>query len=151
MGAGKTTVGRILAKRLHIPFKDTDEAIEESEGMCIADIFKTKSEEYFRNVEQTIILSTPREGNRVLAVGGGGFNDKTITFLKSLGPTIFLDLSFNEVKKRISIGRKRPLAEDSNLFALFIKRKPLYSRAHYTVWTESLTVDEVVETILRLV
>ncbi len=151
MGAGKTTVGRILSKRLHLPFKDTDEMVEEEEGMSISEIFKTKGEEYFRSVEQRIILSTPDEGERVMAVGGGGFNEKTITFLKNLGPTIFLDLSFEEVKKRIAIGKKRPLAEDSNLFGLFIKRKSLYSRAHYTVWTESLTVDEVVETILRLV
>ncbi|MCX7829772.1 MAG: shikimate kinase [Acidobacteria bacterium] len=151
MGSGKTTVGRILAKRLHLPFKDTDEMVEESEGMSITEIFKTKGEQYFRDAEQRIILSTPNEGERVMAVGGGGFNEKTISFLKGLGPTIFLDLSFDEAKRRISTGKRRPLAEDPNLFAIFIKRKSLYSRAHYTVWTESLTVDEVVETILRLV
>jgi shikimate kinase len=151
MGAGKTTVGRILSKRLRLPFKDTDEVIEESEKMSITEIFRTKGEDYFRSVEQRVILSTPDEGERVMAVGGGGFNEKTITFLKNLGPTIFLDLSFEEVKKRIAIGRKRPLADNANLFALFIKRKSFYSRAHYTVWTESLTVDEVVENILRLV
>lgn len=151
MGAGKTTIGRILSKRLSIPFKDTDEFVEESEGMSIMEIFQKKGEDYFRTVEQRIILSTPNEGERVLAVGGGGFNEKTIPFLKKLGPTIFLDLSFEEVKRRISIGKKRPHAEDRNLFALFLKRKSFYSRAHYTVWTESLTVDEVVETVLRLI
>ncbi len=151
MGAGKTTVGRILAKRLHLPFKDTDEIIEESEGMSIPEIFQKKGENHFRNIELTVILSTPKDGERVMAVGGGGFNEKTIPFLKSIGPTIFLDLSFEEVKRRTSTGKKRPLMENSNLFGLFIKRKSLYLRAHHTVWTESLTVDEVVETILRLV
>lgn len=151
MGSGKTTVGRILARRLHLPFKDTDAVIEEQEGMSISAIFREKGEEYFREMERSVILSTPDEGERVMAVGGGGFNEATIGFLKQLGPVIHLDLSFDECKRRIGTSGKRPLAKDGNLFGLFIKRRPLYSRATNRIWTESLSVDEVVDAILRLV
>ena len=101
MGSGKSTVGRILALRLHWPFKDTDALIEDLEGTSIAKIFAEKGEPYFRDLERRVILSTPEEGERVLAVGGGGFNEETIPFLKRLGPTVHLDLTFDEVKRRI--------------------------------------------------
>lgn len=152
MGAGKTTVGRIVAKRLNLPFKDTDEIIEDIEMMSIYEIFETKGENYFRELEEKIILSTSYDSEKVMAVGGGGFNEKTIPKLKSLGPTIYLDLSFEEAKRRIEMGRKkRPLLKDKNLFGLFIKRRSLYLKAHFRIWTESLTVDEVVESVLRIV
>src|SRR5512135_2809481 len=101
MGSGKSTVGRILALRLHYPFKDTDALIEEAEGCSIAQIFAGKGEPYFRDLERRVILSTPDEGTRVLAVGGGGFNDETIPFLNRLGPTVHLDLTFQEAQRRI--------------------------------------------------
>lgn len=151
MGSGKTTVGRILSRRLHYPFKDTDSIIEEEEGSSISKIFEEKGEKYFREVELKVILSAPEEGERVMAVGGGGFNEDTITFLKNLGPTIYLDISYEEVMKRIGKDKKRPLAGDVNVFGLFIKRRSLYSRARHRVWIQSLTVDEVVDAILRLV
>ena len=94
MGCGKTTVGRILALRLHWPLKDTDALMEEHEGMKVAEIFRVKGEPYFRDLENRIALSTPDEGNRVLALGGGGFNEATVPHLNRIGPTIHLDLSF---------------------------------------------------------
>jgi|WetSurMetagenome_2_1015567.scaffolds.fasta_scaffold01372_14 shikimate kinase len=151
MGSGKSTVGRILAMRMHCPFKDTDALIVDLEGTSIAKIFAEKGEPYFRDLERRVILSTPEEGERVLAVGGGGFNEETIPFLKRLGPTVHLDLTFDEVKRRIGRDPRRPLANDPDLFGLFIKRKRWYSRANHRVWTEGSTVDEVVDAILRLI
>ena len=151
MGSGKSTVGRILALRLHWPFKDTDALIEDTAGMPISEIFRTKGEAYFRDLERRVVLSTPEEGQRVLAVGGGGFNEQTIPFLNRLGPTIHLDLTFEEVRRRVGHDPRRPLAADPDLFGLFIRRKRWYSRASCRVWTEGLTVDEVVEAILRLI
>lgn len=151
MGSGKSTVGRILALRLHCPFKDTDSLIVDLEGTSIAKIFAEKGEPYFRELERRVILSTPEEGERVLAVGGGGFNEGTIDFLNHLGPTIHLDLTFEEVKRRIGRDPRRPLAKDPDLFGLFIKRKRWYARANHRVWTEGSTVDEVVDAILRLI
>ena len=151
MGSGKSTVGRVLAMRLKWPFKDSDALIEDLEGMFIARLFAEKGESYFRDLERRVILSTPEDGERVLAVGGGGFNDETIPFLKRLGPTVHLDLSFDEVKRRIGQDPRRPLAKDPDLFGLFIRRKRWYGRATHRIWTEGLSVDEVVDAILRLI
>ena len=151
MGSGKSSVGRVLAMRLHWPFKDTDAIIEDLEGMPIAKIFAQKGEPYFRDLERRVVLSTPEEGERVLAVGGGGFNDETIPYLNHLGPTVYLDLTFEEVKRRIGRDPRRPLARDPDLFGIFIKRKRWYSRANHRVWTEGATLDEVVDAILRLI
>ncbi|MCI4397821.1 MAG: shikimate kinase [Acidobacteria bacterium] len=151
MGSGKSTIGRILAMRLKWPFKDSDAVIEDLEGMPIARIFSAKGEPYFRDLERRVILSTPEEGERVLAVGGGGFTQETIPFLNRLGPTVHLDLTFQEVIRRIGHDARRPLAKDPDLFGLFIKRRALYSHASHRVWTENLTVDEVVDAVMRLV
>lgn len=152
MGCGKSTVGRVLGLRLKWPFKDTDAVIEDLEGMSVARVFAEKGEPYFRDLERRVILSTPDEGegSRVMAIGGGGFTAETIPFLDRLGPTVHLDLSFPEVGRRIGKDRRRPLATSPDLFGLFIKRRSLYARARYHIWTEGLTVDEVVDAILRL-
>jgi shikimate kinase len=151
MGSGKSTVGRVLAMRLKWPFKDTDSVIEELEGLSIAEIFTQKGEPYFRDLERRVILSTPEEGERVMAVGGGGYTEETIPSLNRLGPTIHLDLSFDDVQKRISNDPRRPLSGAGGLFGLFIRRKRFYARARHRVWTGGLTVDEVVDAILRLI
>lgn len=84
-------------------------------------------------------------------MGEGGFTEETIPTLNRLGPTIHLDLSFDEVKRRIPRGHRRALAVDPDLFALFIRRKRFYGRARHRIWTDGLTVDEVVDAILRLI
>ena len=151
MGCGKSTVGRIVARRLPLPFKDTNDVIEYLEEMSIDKIVKQKGEEYFRTLENQVVLSTS-EGERVMAVGEGGFNETTIAVLKTMGPTIYLDLSFEEAKRRMKMsGKKKEVLENENLFGLFIKRRSLYTRAHFRIWTESLSVDEVVESALRLI
>ena len=151
MGSGKSTIGRVLAMRLKWPFKDSDAVIEDLEGISVAEIFRLKGEPYFRDLERRVILSTPEEGERVLAVGGGGFTAETIPYLNRLGPTVHLDLTYQEVIRRIGRDARRPLAKDPGLFGLFIKRRALYARARHRVWTENLTVDEVVDAVLRLV
>lgn len=147
MGSGKTTAGRILALRLKLPFKDSDEIIEEMEGISIAKIFEDKGEDYFRELEVRLLLSqsTPF----VLALGGGAFREPIITHLKRTSTTIFLDLSFDEVKRRISGDKKRPLLKNPDLYGLFLKRRIFYLKAHFRVWTEGLNPSEVVEEILR--
>jgi shikimate kinase len=151
MGSGKSTVGRILARRLKWPFRDTDALVEDLEGRPIAAIFAQQGEAYFRDVERRVVLSTPEEGERVMALGGGACDEVTLPFLNGLGPTVHLDLTFQEVLRRIGGDPRRPLASDPDLFGLFLRRKRWYARARYRVWTEGLTVDEVVESILRLV
>jgi shikimate kinase len=151
MGSGKTTVGRILALRLKRPFKDTDAVVEELENTTIAELFQTKGEPYFRDLERRVILSTPEEGQLVLAVGGGGFTPEVFPHLDRLGPTFHLDLTFQEVVRRVGKDPRRPLASSPDLFGLFIKRRALYARARHRIWVEGLTVDEVVDAVLRLI
>lgn len=151
MGCGKSTVGRVLALRLKWPFKDTDAVIEDLERRPIARIFAESGEDYFRDVERRVILSTPEEGDRVMAVGGGGFTDETIPFLNRLGPTVHLDMTFQEVARRVGGDPKRPVLNDPDLFGLFVRRKRFYGRALHRVWVEGLGVDEIVEAVLRLV
>jgi shikimate kinase len=150
-GSGKSTVGRILALRLRWPFKDTDALIEDREQCPLAECHARLGEQAFRDLERRMILSTPDEGQRVLAVGEGGFNDETIPTVDRLGPTIHLDLSFDEARRRMARGHARRLASDPELFGLFIRRKRWYGRARHRVWTDGLTVDEVVDAILRLI
>jgi len=151
MGSGKSTVGRILAARLKVPFKDTDAVIEELTRTSIAELFRTKGEPYFRDLERRVILSTPEEGARVLAIGGGGFTTEVVPFLDRLGPTVHLDLTFQEVVRRVGKDPHRPMAASPDLFGLFIKRRALYGRARHHIWVEGLTVDEAVDAILRLI
>ena len=87
-GSGKSTVGRILALRLHWTLKDTDALVEDLQGSPIAEVYTKMGEEPFRELERRVILSTPEEGQRVMAVGEGGFNEGTIPVLNRLGPTI---------------------------------------------------------------
>lgn len=151
MGSGKSTVGRILSARLKVPFKDTDAIVEELEGKSVAELFASRGEAYFRDLERRVVLSTPEEGERVLAVGGGGFTAEVIPYLDRLGPTVHLDLTFQEALRRLGKDRRRPLLSSPDLFGLFIKRRALYARARHHIWVEGLTVDEVVDAILRLI
>lgn len=151
LGCGKSTVGRVLAARLRWPFKDTDALIQEREGQPAPSVRRTQGEAYFTDLQRRIVLSTPDEGSRVMAVGYTGFTEDTIAFLNRLGPTIHLDLTFEEVKRRVGSDPAHPLASDPNLFGSFIKAKRLYGRARYRIWTEGLTVDEVVDAALRLI
>jgi shikimate kinase len=151
MGSGKSTVGRVLAARLRWPFKDTDALIEAREGQPAESVRKVRGLDYFRDLERRVVLSTPEEGTRVMAVGFGGYTEETIPFLDRLGPTIHLDLTFEEVKRRVGENPARPLARDPKLFGVFIKEKRFYARARHRIWTEGLTVDEVVDAALRLI
>ncbi len=150
MGSGKSTVGRILSQRLKWPFRDTDALVEDLEGRSIARIFAERGEAYFREVERRVVLSTPEEGERVMALGGGALDEVTLPFLNGLGPTVHLDFTFQEALRRIGGDPRRPLASSPDLFGLFLRRKRWYARARHRVWTEGLSVDEVVESILRL-
>jgi len=151
MGSGKTTLGRLLSLRLKWPFRDTDQLIEERVGMKIAKIFQERGEPFFRDLERRVILSTPEEGNRIMAIGGGGFTGETIPFLNRIGLTIHLDLSFREVQRRVGKDPRRPLARDPKLYGLFLERRRFYGRAHARIWVESLTPDETIDQILGLI
>lgn len=137
--------------RLKLPFKDSDAIIEDLEGATLVKIVDKKGADYLSDIERRVVLSTPAEGYRVFAAGAGGVDEDTIAHLNRLGPAIHLDLTFKEAMRRSAMkaGQGVPIGPDD--FGTFIRRKRYYSRAALKVWTESLSIDEILDAIIRLV
>src|SRR5690242_11938960 len=133
MGAGKSTVGRALAEQLGWRFSDIDDEIERQQGEKISDIFITRGEAAFREMETETIrqhVDTIRAGvPAVIALGGGAFvQPRNWELLENNGVTVWLDCPFDVVRQRLNGDDTRPLAKDSGRLArLFEDRRPLYS------------------------
>ena len=113
MGCGKTTVGRIAAKKLGYGFCDSDELIVEREGMSIPEIFAEKGEPYFRQAEAEVIKSLCGK-NIIVACGGGAMlNPDTAAAAAKAGAVIFIDLDFEACYERISGDENRPIVMSS--------------------------------------
>ncbi|MEO2152955.1 MAG: shikimate kinase [Aquificota bacterium] len=152
MGSGKTTIGRLLAKKLKVPFVDIDEEIEIREGLKIPEIFVLKGENYFRKLElevlKEITLSLP---SFVMATGGGlGANPRAMEFMKKHGTVVWLDIDFDTFLRRTSKDPNRPLLKrgEEELKKLFEERKKVYSLADIRVKSQKsveLTLKKLLE------
>jgi len=116
MGTGKTTIGKIIAKELRIPFIDTDDYIEEKLNMNIKDIFKLKGENFFRKIEAEVVSEVSRKKRHVISTGGGVIlNTQNVINLKEYGTIFLLN---GEVKTIISnlqgSIKDRPLLENED-------------------------------------
>jgi shikimate kinase len=155
MASGKTTIGRLLARRLGWSFFDTDEEIEAAEKTAIAEIFDTRGEAEFRRIETGIIHHHVRWIERgrpaVLALGGGAFATQANRDLfENNGVTVWLDCPFDIVERRVALASHRPLARDPRQFAaLYHARRDVYALAHVRVPIESDDPTGVVEAILN--
>ena len=110
MGVGKTTIGKLLAKKLNYKFIDVDKLIEDREGLSISFIFKNKSESYFRKIENDITLSELKKCNSVISLGGGAFLNNSIRkSAKKLSASFWLDVPIDKLIKRLGKKSKRPL------------------------------------------
>jgi len=110
MGSGKSTVGRELAKALHMNFIDTDHYIEKNEKMKIKDIFTEKGEKYFRELESKYILEISKMTHTVISTGGGvAGSDKNMRLLKNNGFVVYLDCTVDCLVERVSRRNTRPL------------------------------------------
>lgn len=158
MGVGKTTIGRLVAERLHRPFLDSDALIEEAEGMPISELFATKGEPYFRQRElETIRKVVGDSAPVVLSIGGGAFMNPVIRFLlKDPAATFYLQARVEILVERVGSGATRPLLTQGThatvplaerLGALLKEREPVYSQANYIIETEGLTAAQVTEAI----
>jgi shikimate kinase len=132
MGAGKTTIGRLLAKHLNKTFYDTDHEIEKRTGVNIPLIFELEGEAGFRKREVTIIEELSRLQNIVLATGGGAvLMQKNRENLKKNGTVIYLRANVHELWQRTRNDKNRPLLQTKNsrekLEQLFAERDPYYS------------------------
>jgi shikimate kinase len=131
MGCGKTTVGKLAAKKLGCGFYDSDEVIVEREGMSIPEIFAQKGEAYFRQVEVEVIKSLC-DKKAVVACGGGAMlNPEPAAAAAKAGAVIFLDLDFETCYARISGDENRPIVMSSTKEELeerFNSRQQVYMK-----------------------
>lgn len=154
MGAGKTTVGRRLARRLGLEFADSDFEIEKAAQMTVGDIFSTYGEDYFRAGERRVISRLMDGPPRVLATGGGAFvNAETRTLMKEKSITIWLDAALDVLVERTSRRDTRPLLQEGNpeetLKKLLAERGPVYAQADIKVQSSDGPHDTVVNSIIQ--
>jgi len=131
MGSGKSTIGNIIASRLHREFQDSDHFIEKRTGVDIARIFDIEGERGFRDRESDALSELLSQNNRVVATGGGSvLRPQNQQLLKQKGFIIFLDTSVAQQLRRLARDKKRPLLQTENprerLEAMFAERHPIY-------------------------
>ncbi len=131
MGSGKSTIGSLIAKRLHRDFMDSDHYIEERTGVDIARIFDVEGEQGFRDRESKALIDLLSQSDRVIATGGGSvLRQENQRLLKQKGYIVFLDTTVNQQMQRLQRDKKRPLLQTENprerLEALLAERRPIY-------------------------
>ena len=155
MGVGKSTIGKSLSIKLKMNLFDVDKIIENKENMAINEIFKLKGEEYFRKIEKQISLVELKRENSVIALGGGAFIDSQIRgeVLKKC-TSFWLDLSVDNLTKRLLTSYERPLLKKNNLKEelnnLLDKRKEKYSLANFRIDCNNVKKVEIVDKIRKL-
>ncbi|HXH53407.1 MAG TPA: shikimate kinase [Sphingomicrobium sp.] len=154
MGAGKSTVGRRLARRLGLPFVDTDAAIEDAAGFSAAEVYERYGEDDFRDGERRLVARLVDGQVRVIATGGGVFVDpRTRQLLNQRSITVWLDAPVDVLASRTSRRDTRPMLRNGDpkgtLERLAKERRPAYSEAHIRVTSGDGAHGEVVESIVR--
>lgn len=153
-GAGKTSIGRSLARALHLTFSDTDTLIEADQGKPISQIFIEDGEPVFRKIEERICLDALSKESGVLSLGGGAVLTKGVhdSIQKCGADVIFLDISLKVAAPRIGFNRDRPLllnnprAQWQNLMEV---RRPIYEGLATLIFdVEDRTVNQIVKELL---
>lgn len=157
MGAGKSTIGRILADLLHLPFKDSDHLIEGRTGADIPWIFDVEGEEGFRDRETAMLNELLQQQKAVIATGGGVvMREENRLMLKSNGNVVYLTADVDQLVARTEKDKNRPLLQVENrgekIRELFKQRDPLYRDvATWIVKTDKRNPKLVAEQIVTLI
>ncbi len=155
MGAGKSTVGRRLARRLGLPFIDSDEAIEDAAGFTAGELFERYGDADFRDGERRLVARLVGEGTiRVIATGGGAYvNPVTRKLLNERAITVWLDAPVDILAERTGRRNTRPLLRDGSranvLKRLAEERGPAYAEAHIRVRSGEGAHRDVVDCIVK--
>ena len=155
MGSGKSSIGKILAKKIDFKFIDTDKLIEIHEGIKIKEIFNLKGESYFRDLEVKVLKETLTSRSAVIATGGGIVQrEKSRLLLENEKNVFFLNSSVKRQFERTKDSDKRPLLNKGDNFKtlkeLYKKRLPHYENvSRYKIEMDDRTNEEIVEQILK--
>lgn len=154
MGSGKSSVGRVLARRLQFQFVDTDLIISQNAGCEISAIFASQGEEAFRDLETEALRSMGAMEHCVIATGGGiVVKERNHALLRSLGVVVCLKADPEVIFERVSRNTKRPLLQTpdprATVMALLAARQPLYEHvAEVTIDGSSLQHEEVADQVI---
>lgn len=153
-GAGKTTVGRRLARRLRLPFVELDSRIEDAAGIALREIFSLHGEDYYRRLEREALASLVREQRPLVVAAGGGIvtSPEAVALLDRHAVTVWLRADPEDHWTRVmQQGDRRPMEDQPQamdaLRALHASREPLYSRADFAVDTSGRAPDDVVTAV----
>jgi 3-dehydroquinate synthase len=151
MGAGKSTIGRRLSARLHLPFLDADSEIELAHaGMTVAEIFANHGEPYFRDGEARVIARLLDHGPGVIATGGGAvMREETRNRIGAKAVSIWLKADADTIMKRVKRRADRPLLQTADpagtVGRLIREREPLYQQADLTIWSRDVPHEKIVD------
>lgn len=148
MGAGKTTIGKTLSKKMGIPVVDTDQKIEEKQGKLIRHIFEEEGEVTFRQYESEVLRSLPT--NHLIVTTGGGMveREENRQWMKANGIVVYLYCDPYVIVERLREDTTRPLFQKENIDAFvekFEKRRPYYEEATVHIDTTNKSVEEIIE------
>ncbi len=155
MGAGKTTVARLLAERWHVDARDTDLDIEAAAGRSVSEIFVDDGEEHFRRLERDAVASALADHPGVLALGGGAVLDADTRASLREHRVVFLRVGLSDAVKRVGLGVGRPLLLGNvraRIKALLDERAPVYEEvATFVVDTDGRSPEDVADEVALLV
>ena len=155
MGVGKSTIGRLVAKRLKIKFIDVDKIIEKKEKKTIRRIFEDHGEKYFRILEEKTTLKILKNNKSVIALGGGAFiNNEIRKKVLSSCVSVWLKVDLDKLIKRYIKNDKRPLLDKKKLNTdvkkIYQSRKKIYSLANFKINCDNIDKTKVMKKILNL-
>jgi len=155
MAVGKTTLGKIVAKKQGLEFIDIDANIEVKCSMKISEIFKKKGEKFFRINEEKEVLNSLKKKNCVIALGGGAFINKIIrNNVLENAISIWLDIDLITLNKRIKWNKNRPLLDKENnekkISKLYSERKNIYNMANHKIVCNQLSKESIARKIIDL-
>ena len=157
MGSGKTTIGKLIATHLNLPFRDTDQVIEEDSGKSVSEIFLEDGEDSFRAIEKSVLRKELLSDDTILALGGGApMSIDAQSALRAIAsPVIYFDISLSLVAPRIGFNRDRPLLLNNprgQWELLMQERRPIYeSIADTVIDVNGKSEMDIVDEILMVI